>query len=103
MDYYIAHGRNARRTCRHFDISPQTFYRWWRRYQPQDLTTLEAHSRRPRRRRQPTWSPTLAAAVRALRQQYPRCGKNKLVILFHRAGWTVLALRRRSSPPRRAS
>jgi transposase InsO family protein len=89
MDYYRAHGQNARRTCRHFDISPQTFYRWWRRYQPQDLTTLESHSRRPRRRRQPTWSPALAAAVRALRQQYPRWGKDKLVILLHRAGWAV--------------
>jgi transposase InsO family protein len=89
MDYYVAHGRNARRTCRHFDISPQTFYRWWRRYQPQDLTTLEAHSRRPRRRRQPTWAPALALAVRALRQQYPRWGKDKLVVLLHRAGWTV--------------
>lgn len=89
MDYYAEHGRNARRTCRHFDISPQTFYRWWRRYTPRDLTTLEAHSRRPRRRRQPTWSPALAAAVRALRQQYPRWGKDKLVILLHRAGRTV--------------
>jgi transposase InsO family protein len=89
MDYYVQHGRNARRTCRHFDLSPQTFYRWWRRYQPQDLTTLEAHSRRPRRRRQPTWSPALAAAVRALRQQYPRWGKDKLVVLLHRAGWAV--------------
>jgi transposase InsO family protein len=89
MDYYVQHGGNARRTCRHFDISPQTFYRWWRRYQPQDLTTLEAHSRRPRRRRQSTWSPALAAAVRALRQQYPRWGKDKLVVLLRRAGWTV--------------
>lgn len=89
MDYYRTQGPNARRTCRHFDISPQTFYRWWRRYDPQDLTTLEAHSRRPRRRRPPTWSPALAVAVRTLRQQYPRWGKDKLVILLHRAGWTV--------------
>jgi transposase InsO family protein len=89
MDYYQQHGGNARRTGRHFDISPQTFYRWWRRYDPRDLTTLEAHSRRPRRRRQPTWSAALATAVRALRQQYPRWGKDKLVILLRRSGWTV--------------
>jgi hypothetical protein len=31
FDYYYAHGENARLTCRHFDISPQTFYRWKRR------------------------------------------------------------------------
>jgi hypothetical protein len=29
MDHYAKH-RNARLTCRRFDISPQTFYRWKR-------------------------------------------------------------------------
>jgi putative transposase len=89
MDYYDQHGRNARRTCRHFDISPEKFYTWRRRYDPRDLTTLEARSRAPRRRRRPTWSPALARAVRQLRQQYPRWGKDKLVVLLRRAGWPV--------------
>jgi hypothetical protein len=44
------------RTCRHFGISRQTFYRWQRRYDPYDLTTLEERSHCPRQRRQPTWS-----------------------------------------------
>ena len=89
MDYYEQHGQNGRLTCRHFDISPQTFYRWRRRYDPRDLTSLEARSRRPRRRRQPTWSPALANAVGALRMTYPRWGKDKLVVLLRRAGWAV--------------
>src|SRR5262245_41276658 len=89
MDYYVTHGRNARRTCRHFDISPQTFYRWWRRYLPSDLTSLDTRSRAPRRRRRPTGSAALVAAVRDLRRRYPRWGKDKLVVLLHRAGWTV--------------
>lgn len=89
MEYYERHGRNARRTCRHFDISPQTFYRWRRRYDPAQLGSLEARSRAPRRRRRPTWSPALAEAVRALRQTYPRWGKDKLVVLLRRARWEV--------------
>jgi transposase len=52
MDHYAEH-RNARLTYRHFDISPQTFYRWKRRFDPYDLTTLEDESRRPDRVRQP--------------------------------------------------
>jgi len=28
FDYYNSRSHNARLTCRHFDISPQTFYRW---------------------------------------------------------------------------
>jgi hypothetical protein len=55
MDFY-RRGRNVARTCRHFGISRQTFYRWQRRYDPYDLTTLEERSHCPRRRRQPTWS-----------------------------------------------
>ncbi len=89
LEYYQQHGGNARLTCRHFDISPQTFYRWRRRYSRHDLTTLEGHSRAPRRRRQPTWSPGLAAAVRQLRREYPRWGKDKLGVLLRRAGWRV--------------
>src|SRR3972149_3403119 len=69
MEYYESHGRNARLICRHFDISPQTFYRWLRRYNPRDLATLEEQSRRPHQTRRPTWSPNLVLAVLALREQ----------------------------------
>ena len=63
LDYYREHGSNARLTCRHFDIPPQTFYRWKGRYDPKDLTSLEGRSHRPKRVRQPTWSKELAQAV----------------------------------------
>jgi putative transposase len=76
MDYYQAHGRNAALSCRHIGISRQTFYRWKRRYRPGDLTTLESRSHRPRRLRQPTWSPELSQ-------------KDKLVVLLRREEWQV--------------
>jgi transposase InsO family protein len=86
IDWYHAHGKNARKSCRHFSISPDTFYRWLRRYDPQDLSTLESRSRRPKRRRQPTWSFQLAQAVLELRERYPRWGKDKLVVLLRDQG-----------------
>ncbi len=89
MDHYQSHGHNARLTCRHFDVSPQTFYRWRRRYDPHNLRTLEDRSRRPRRLRQPSWGPELAQAVLRLREEYPRWGKDKLVVLLRREGWSV--------------
>ena len=52
MDYYESHGHNARLTCRHFDISPQTFYRWRGRYDRRNLGSLQDRSRRPHRVRQ---------------------------------------------------
>ncbi len=89
VDWYRAHGRNARKTCRHFSISPDTFYRWLRRYDPNDLTSLEDRSRRPKVVRRPTWSPELAEAVVEMRERYPRWGKDKLVVLLRAAGWAV--------------
>jgi transposase InsO family protein len=89
MDYYEAHGRNAALTCRYFGISRQTFYRWRRRYHPRRLQSLEERPRRPRRVRQPTWSPELAQAVQELRETYPRWGKDKLAPLLRDAGWPV--------------
>ncbi len=76
MDYYQQHQRNASLTCRHFDISRQTFYRWRRRYNPRNLASLEDRSRRPHRVSQPTWSPELARAVQELRAWCPRWGKD---------------------------
>lgn len=75
MEFYQGHARNARLTCRHFGISPATFYRWWHRYDPRRLATLEddRRTRRPRRGREPQTPPALVARIRALRVS--DCGK----------------------------
>lgn len=89
FDWYKAHNHNARLTCCYFGISRQTFYRWKRRYDPYNLKTLENRSRRPRRLRQPTASPELIEAVLKLREEYPRWGKDKLVVLLRKQGYQV--------------
>jgi len=91
FDYYDSRGHNARLTCRHFDISPQTFYRWKRRYNPRHLESLEDHSHRPRHLRQPTYSTELVEAVLGLREAYPRWGKDKLVVLLREKGFSCSA------------
>jgi transposase InsO family protein len=83
MDFY-RRNRNVARTCRHFGISRQTFYRWQRRFDAYDLTTLEARSHRPHRQRQPTWTFPLEEKVLTLRLQFSRWGKDKLAVLLRR-------------------
>ena len=83
MDFY-RRSRNVAHTCRHFGVSRQTFYRWRRRYDPYDLTTLEERSHCPRQRRLPTWSFPLEEKVSRLRLQFPRWGKDKLAVLLRR-------------------
>ena len=83
MDFY-RRTKNVAHSCRHFGISRQTFYRWHRRYEPYDLSTLEAGWHRPHRQRRPTWSCSFEGKVLRLRLQFPRWGKDKLAVLRRR-------------------
>lgn len=49
FDWYLAHGQRARATIRYFNISPDTFYHWKRKFNPYNLKTLEEEKRGPRK------------------------------------------------------
>jgi putative transposase len=85
MEHYQRHGR-ASLTARYFGISRQTFYTWKRRYDPQDLSSLESRSSQPKRVRRRTWTTEQILAVTAIRAQRPRWGKDKLVVLLREQG-----------------
>jgi transposase InsO family protein len=70
-------------------IPRSTLYRWRKHLKEKGPKRLEDRSRRPKRLRRPTWSEGLAQAVLHLRDQYPRWGKDKLVVLLRREGWQV--------------
>ena len=88
MDFHCR-THNVALTCRHFGISRQTFYRWLKRYEPLDLTSLEERSHCPHHRRQPTWSFPFERKVLTLRWQFPRWGKDKLAVLLRQQGGQV--------------
>lgn len=41
--------------CKTFEMSRATFYRWLKRFDPMDITTLKDKSRRPKKLRKPKW------------------------------------------------
>ena len=86
LDWHRAHGENVARTARHFGYSRPTMYRWLGRFDRSRLESLEDRSSRPARRRRPTWTLAQLRAVRRLREQYPRWGKDKLAVLLRRVG-----------------
>jgi len=86
LDWHHAHGANVSRTARHFGYSRPTVYRWLVRFERDRLETLEDRASAPRRRRRPTWTLDQLAAVKAVRETYPRWGKDKLVVLLRRQG-----------------
>lgn len=82
-------GMSGSQASEAMGIPRATLYRWERRLQDEGLTGMEDKSRRPKSTRKPTWSRELSKAVLALREQYPRWGKDKLVVLLRREGWQV--------------
>jgi len=73
FDHYEKHGKNARLTCRHFGISPDTFYRWKRRYDPHNLSSLEddKKNRRPKNLREPTTPLHVINRIEVLKEIHP--------------------------------
>ena len=56
IDWYYSHGKNAEATCRHFSISKSVFYRWFKRFNKHNLSSLEfdTRTRRPHTLREMT-------------------------------------------------
>jgi putative transposase len=87
--WHAEHGRNVSRTAAHFGFSRPTIYAWLKRDQRNGPKGLVDRSHRPHNVRQPTWPSELERRVLMLREQHPRWGKDKLVILLRREGLTV--------------
>ena len=68
--------------CETFGMSRATLYRWIKRYNSKDLSSVKDRSRRPHHVRKPMLSYKLIDTVKNLREQYPRWGKDKLVVHF---------------------
>jgi transposase len=78
LDWYSAHGKNARLTCRHFGISPDSFYRWKKRFNSEFLSSLESKSSRPNNFRKSDISKETVNLVVKLREEDMALSKYKL-------------------------
>ncbi len=75
--------RNARFTCRHFFVSPKTFYKWQNLFDPDNLRSLEDRDKVPHQTRQKEITSLEEDRIVALRKQYLVWGKLKLQRLYH--------------------
>ncbi|HET9098324.1 MAG TPA: DDE-type integrase/transposase/recombinase [Candidatus Saccharimonadales bacterium] len=83
IEYYLG-CRSVALTCRHFGICRSYFYKWYSRFNPRNLQSLESLSRRPHRLRPATYDYELVKLVRKLRQAYPRYSSKKLGVILSR-------------------
>lgn len=84
--WHEEHGCNVTRTAERFGYSRPTVHSWLKRYKASGRAGLEDRSHRPKRCRQRTWTVETEQRVLELREQYPRWGKDKLVVLLRREG-----------------
>lgn len=91
MDWYVAHGKNARLTCRHFGISPDTFYLWKGRFNKYNLSSLEFNpkTRRPHRLREMTTNPSILKLIYETRLEDTRKSKYEIQEELKRKGIKV--------------
>lgn len=83
--------RDVSLVCHTFGISRATLYRWIQQFDPKDLCSLKEQSRRPKRLRKARWDYKLIMAIKELRKQYSRWGKDKLIVLLKDQGWETSA------------
>lgn len=80
IDWYFAHGKRARATMRHFNLSPTVFYRWMKRYRKYDLRSIEDYTknRRPKHLRQMQTPQTIIDLVCTTRANDPEKSKYEI-------------------------
>ncbi|MBI5676952.1 MAG: helix-turn-helix domain containing protein [Planctomycetes bacterium] len=91
FDHYEKHGKNARLTCRHFGISPDTFYRWKRRYDPHNLSSLadDKKTRRPKNLREPTTPLHVVNRIEVLKGIYPAWSNGDILTQLKNEGVSI--------------
>lgn len=78
IEHYLKVTRNVSLTCRHYAITRSYFYKWFKRYNPKYLASLENLSTRPHVVRMATYNTDFVALIRKLRTDYPSYSAKKL-------------------------
>lgn len=91
LAWHSQHGSVVRLTARHFGLSPDTVSRWARAMRERGPAGLEDRSQRPVHLRRPTTPLSAVIRIRAIREAYPRWGREKIRTLLLREGISVSA------------
>lgn len=86
IDNYRNITHNVNETCRLFDIARSLFYKWYKRFNPYDLSTLENRSSRPHRVRTVKYNTEVVSLIRKYRQckDTATYSAKKLACIIHR-------------------
>lgn len=84
FEYYGSHNNNASLTCRHFGIPRKSFYKWLKRYDKDNLQSLDDRNRAPMKRRKRIIDPEKERRIIELRKKHICYGKDKLAVIYQK-------------------
>lgn len=84
IEHFLHKTRSVSLTCRHYAIPRSYFYKWYKRYDPGYLASLESISTRPKKVRPATYNTDFVALIRKLRTDYPSYSAKKLARIVFR-------------------
>jgi putative transposase len=84
IEHYLYVTKNVSLTCRHYAVARSYFYKWYKRYDPKYLSSLESKTTRPKRVRQITYDLSFVSLIRKLRTDYPSYSSKKLARIVYR-------------------
>ena len=82
MIWFERHDENALATARHYGITGKTFWKWKKRFNEQNLLSLEERSRTPLRRRSRVITEQEETRIVLLRKEHLRWGKEKIALVY---------------------
>jgi hypothetical protein len=82
--HYQQVTHNVSLTCRHFAVCRSYFYKWFKRYDPKCLASLESRTTRPHHVRPATYDIAFVGLIRKLRTDYPSYSAKKLARIIFR-------------------
>lgn len=89
---FAANNHSVSEVCAQFNIARSTFHRWIKRFDPEDLSTLEEQTHAPVHTRTTTLDQVTADLIRRYREQSPLMGKEKISeLLMQEHSMTVSA------------
>jgi transposase len=88
---HLSKYRNARLTCRHFGISPDTFYLWKKRFVSGNLKSLEDDfkTRKPHKLRVSKHKIAQLETIKRLKNSNPRLGKTRIAKILKETGYRI--------------
>ena len=75
---FYEENKNVELTCRRFVISKKTFYKWYKRYQKENINGLFDRPRTPKKKRKPDKREKYKDIVIETRKKYPNWSKEKI-------------------------